>query len=97
MMTSKERANLRGLASQLQAGVLIGQNGITENVLTQINIDLDSHELVKIGLLQNCDLNAKDIIDELAKVLNAEPVGTVGRKLVLYRYSPKAKKHIQYK
>ncbi|MBQ7453115.1 MAG: YhbY family RNA-binding protein [Clostridia bacterium] len=96
-MTSKERAHLRGLASQIDASVLIGQNGITENVLTQINIDLDSHELVKIGLLQNCDLKAKDIINDLAKVLDAEPIGAVGRKLVLYRYSTKAKKHVELK
>lgn len=96
MLTSKQRASLRGLANTLETSVLIGQNGLTESVLNQLNMSLDGAELIKIGLLQNCDLSAKEIINELAQVLGAEPVQAIGRKIVLYRYSRKLKKHIEF-
>ena len=94
MIDSKTRATLRGLASTLKNEIIVGQNGITENVLTQINIDLDAHELVKIRLLPNADCDAKTLTQEIAQVLGAEPVCAIGRKIVLYRYSRKAKSHI---
>ena len=94
MIDSKTRASLRGLASGLKNEIIVGQNGITENVLAQIEMDLDAHELVKIALLPNADGNAKTLTQEIAQVLNAEPVASIGRKIVLYRYSKKAKKHV---
>ena len=96
MLTSKQRANIRKVANALDAEVQIGQNGITENLLKQINMDLDSHELVKISILANSDVNAKAIINELAKTLNAEPIQAIGNKIVLYRFSRKAKNHIEF-
>lgn len=96
MITSKQRANIRKVANALDAEVLIGQNGITENLLKQINMALDSHELVKISILANSDVNAKAIINDLAKTLNAEPIQAIGNKIVLYRFSRKAKNHIEF-
>ena len=96
MLTSKQRANIRKVANALDAEVQIGQNGITENWLKQINMALDSHELVKISILANSDVNAKAIINDLAKTLNAEPIQAIGNKIVLYRFSRKAKNHIEF-
>lgn len=96
MLTSKQRANIRKVANALDAEVQIGQNGITENLLKQINMALDSHELVKISILANSDVNAKAIINDLAKTLNAEPIQAIGKKIVLYRFSRKAKNHIEF-
>lgn len=96
MITSKQRANIRKVANALDAEVQIGQNGITENLLKQINMALDSHELVKISILANSDVNAKAIINDLAKTLNAEPIQAIGNKIVLYRFSRKAKNHIEF-
>lgn len=96
MLTSKQRANIRKVANALDAEVQIGQNGITENLLKQINMALDSHELVKISILANSDINAKAIINDLAKTLNAEPIQAIGNKIVLYRFSRKAKNHIEF-
>ncbi len=96
MLTSKERAKLRAIANGKETEVLIGANGITENLLKQIEMNLDAHELVKIGVLANCELDCKKVINELAQVLNAEPVICVGKKMVLYRYSRKVKKHIEF-
>ena len=94
MLDSKTRATLKGIASTKETEVLIGQGGITEGVLAQIDMNLDAHELVKIGILANSETSAKDVIGNLAQVLNAEPVCAIGRKIILYRYSRKAKSHV---
>ena len=84
----------------ITATILIGMvfGGVNvnaeENVINQISINLDAHELVKVSVLGN-DLDCKKILNELASKLNAEPICAIGKKLVLYRYSFKKKvKHI---
>ena len=90
MLDSKTRAKLRSIASLVQPSVIIGKDGVTENVVKQINMDLDARELIKITVLEN-DINYKELLNELAGKLNAEPVCSIGKKLVLYRYSSKKK------
>jgi len=90
MLDSKTRAKLRSIASTIQPTVIIGKDGATENVVKQINMDLDARELVKITVLEN-DIDYKELLNELAGKLNAEPVCSIGKKLVLYRYSSKKK------
>jgi len=92
-MDSKTRAKLRGIASTISPTVIIGKEGVTENVVNQISMDLDAHEIVKISVLAS-DVDYKQILNDLAGRLNAEPICTIGKKLVLYRYSSKQKKHI---
>ena len=89
-MDSKTRAKLRSIASTIQPSVIIGKDGVTENVVKQINMDLDARELIKITVLEN-DIDYKQMLNDLAKELNAEPVCSIGKKLVLYRYSSKKK------
>ena len=89
-MDSKTRAKLRSIASLVQPTVIIGKDGVTENVIKQINMDLDARELVKITVLEN-DIDYKELLNELASKLNAEPVCSIGKKLVLYRYSSRKK------
>ena len=89
-MDSKTRAKLRGLANKIEASVIIGKDGITDNVLNQISMNLDAHELVKVSVL-SADEDYKQILADLADKLNAEPIQTVGKKLVLYRFSSKKK------
>ena len=90
MLDSKTRAKLRSIASTSQPSVIIGKDGVTENVVKQINMDLDARELIKITVLEN-DIDYKELLNELAGRLNAEPVCSIGKKLVLYRYSSKKK------
>ena len=93
-MDSKTRALLRGKANKLEPSVIIGIGGITENVINQISINLDAHELDKLSVLKN-DLYYNKNINEMNSKLNAEPICAIGKKLVLYRYSFKKKvKHI---
>ena len=89
-MDSKTRAKLRGIANGLQPTVIIGKEGITENVVGQISMNLDAHELVKISVLSS-DEDYKEMLSILAEKLQAEPIQSVGKKLVLYRFSAKKK------
>lgn len=89
MISTKDRAKLKGLSQKLEPVFQIGKNGVTETVVEQVSIALDSHELVKLNVLTNCDFTAKEIINDLAARLNADPVFAIGNKIVLYRMSDK--------
>lgn len=97
MLTSKQRAALRAKANGLAPAVLIGKGGISPNLLESISESLECRELVKISVLNNCDFSAKDLVNDLALRLGAEPVSAVGSKLVLYRRSKKeGVEHIEF-
>lgn len=66
MISTKDRAKLKGLSQKLEPVFQIGKNGVTETVVEQVSIALDSHELVKLNVLKNCDFTAKEIINDLA-------------------------------
>lgn len=88
-MTSKDRSYLRSIAQTVEPIGQIGKGGISENMLSGISDALDKREIVKLTVLKNSDDEAAGIIDELAKRLNAEPVCSIGRKIILYRKSKK--------
>ncbi|WAM33117.1 ribosome assembly RNA-binding protein YhbY [Caldicellulosiruptor morganii] len=85
MLTSRQRAKLRAMANTLDAIVHIGKEGITENVLRQIDEALSKRELVKISIEKNCEIQPKEAIEMVCRSLNAEPVQVIGRKIVIYR------------
>lgn len=96
-MTSKQRSTLKSLASHMDAIVQVGKGGVTEAVVKQASEALDARELIKITLLKNSEISAREIIDDLARQLRAEPVQAVGSKVILYRKSyRKDIKHIEF-
>lgn len=100
MLTSKQRAYLRGLAAAEDTIVIIGKGGITENIITQMNDALKARELVKGRVLENSLLTAREAADALNETCRAEVVQVIGSKFVLYKRNeqkpkielPKAKK-----
>ena len=84
-LTSKQRAQLRGLANSLTPIVHIGKGGITDNIITQMSDALKARELVKGRVLENSLLSAREACDRLAEVCRAEPVQVIGSKFVLYK------------
>lgn len=96
-MTSKQRANLRAIASNIEAIFQIGKGNISDEMLNALNDALEKRELIKITVLKTCEYTAKELIDGLAKRLRAEPVTSIGNKIVLYRYShTDGVKHIEF-
>ena len=81
MLTSKQRAYLRGLANTIPATQQIGKDGVTENVAQQAAMELKAKELIKIKVLETAFLTAREASE-------AEPVQCIGAKLVLYKANP---------
>ena len=91
MITSKQRAYLRGLANTIQAQYQIGKGEISENQINLFLEALEAKELIKIHVLENSLRTARDVCDELVERLEAEPVQVIGKKIVLYKESKKHK------
>ena len=86
-MTSKERAELRAKAHHLRPIASIGKGGISDDFISNIDISLEALELIKVNILQNCDIPAEEAAQELSKRTRSEVVQVVGKKITLYRYS----------
>jgi len=85
-LTSKQRAQLRGLANTIDTIVQVGKDGITENVIAQVNEALEARELIKGRVLDNnIEYDARLAAEELAKATRSEVVQVIGSKFVLYR------------
>lgn len=87
MLTSKQRAKLRSLAQNIEPVTQAGKLGINEAFLEGLSAALEKRELVKVTVLENSGLNAKDAGIEIAEKLSAEFVAATGRKIILYRKS----------
>ena len=97
MITSKQRAQLRGMAMNLDTTLHIGKNGITDTVVQQANEELLAHELIKGKVLENALLTAREVCNELAERCGADGVQAIGNKFVLYKANPKEPKIVLVK
>ena len=91
MITSKQRAYLRKLANGLDPIFQIGKGGITDEVVSQLALALETRELIKIHILETALLDAKAAVNEVAERLKAEPVQAIGSKIVIYKRANKEK------
>ena len=89
MMTSKERAELRAQANPLDVTLIVGKGGISDTLLDEAVVLLDSHELVKGRVLETSGLTAREASDAICEALGAEGVACVGTKFVIWRKSEK--------
>jgi len=92
MLTSKQRAYLRSMASDLDTIFQIGKGGITEETCKQIYNALEARELIKARVLDNSGYTAKDAAEEIADAIGCDVVSCVGTRFVLYKESTKKKK-----
>ncbi len=87
MITSKQRSYLKSLAQQVKPTVFIGKQGLTENILKELETGFESRELVKVKIQEGCELSPKEVANEFSEKLGAEFVQAIGRKFILYRES----------
>ncbi|MCL2564766.1 MAG: YhbY family RNA-binding protein [Defluviitaleaceae bacterium] len=92
MLTTKERAALKGMAQKLTPTFQIGKNGVIPSLTEAIDSYLEVHELVKLSVLDNCELIPKDAAEQLAGRTRSQVVQVIGRKIVLYRKADKKSK-----
>ena len=95
-MTSKQRAALKSMATNIKPIFQIGKGGVNENMVSAISDALSAHELIKITVLVTCDYAADELMKLLEIKTGAEGVCVIGAKIVLYKRSNKpGVKHIE--
>ncbi|SSN09519.1 RNA-binding protein YhbY [Klebsiella pneumoniae] len=85
-LSTKQKQHLKGLAHPLKPVVMLGNNGLTEGVLAEIEQALGHHELIKVKIASE-DRETKAIVRETG----ACNVQVIGKTLVLYRPTPERK------
>ena len=85
MLTSKQRAYLKSLAMDLDPIILLGKASLTTENEKNVDEALAKRELVKVGVLKNCDDDPREIAETLAEHTRSEVVQVIGKKIVLYR------------
>lgn len=91
-ITEQQRRNLKKLVHHLKPVVMVGQHGLSEGVFNEIEIALDSHELIKIKLSGSDKGERKTMIDKICETANADYVHSIGRVAAVYRRHPKKPK-----
>lgn len=89
MMTSKQRAELRAKANELETTLMVGKEGITEALLSQAEAQLDARELIKGKVLETAFMTAREASDAICEAIGADGIQAVGSKFVIYRKSEK--------
>ncbi len=92
MLTSKQRAYLRAMAAPMDTIFQVGKGGVNDNMCEQISNALEARELIKLRVLDNCDLNAKEAAQIISEETNSDVVQVIGTRFVLYRESVDHKK-----
>ena len=84
-MTSKQRAYLKGLASNLNPVFQIGKSSLTPEVTEAVAECFNNNELIKIAVLKNCLDDPRAIAEAVAERTHSQVVHVIGRKIVLYK------------
>ena len=92
MITSKQRAYLRSLATKEPTIMQIGKGGVGENLIKTVSDALEARELIKARVLENSGYTAKEAANVIAEVIECEVVSCVGSRFVLYKESEKKKR-----
>lgn len=90
-MTSKQRAYLKSIATNLETIFQIGKGGITDEICFQLGNALEAREIIKIKLLETCPTPIKETANMIAEKTGAEIVQTIGTKIVLFKVSSQEK------
>ncbi len=81
------KKHLRSLAHHLKPVVMVGRNGISEQLTASIDAALKDHELIKVKFLDFKE-EKKEIAQEIAAITKSEVVGIIGNIVIFYRQHP---------
>lgn len=88
-LKGSQRKYLRGLAHKLNPAAFVGQKGITSSLTDEINMALDSAELIKIKFSDHKEKELKTaLVDEIASITQSHVAGMVGHVVILFRQHP---------
>lgn len=96
-ITSKQRAQLRAMATEIDTIFQVGKGGINDALIESVSNALRARELIKGKVLENCEYSPREALAELASACRAEEVQTIGTKIVLYKRNEKEPKIVLVK
>ncbi len=79
-----QRKQLKSLAHHLDPAVMVGKNGVTDNLIKAANDSLEAHELIKVKFLEFKDKKG-DLSKEIAQKSKSTVVTIIGNVMILYR------------
>lgn len=88
MLTSKQRAYLRGIANSIDTILHIGKGGMSDEIIKLADDALISREIIKGKCLENCELTPSEAAEIIAEKISADVVQVIGSKFILYRPNP---------
>ena len=88
MLTSKQRAYLRGLANSYDTILIVGKGGLTDTIYKQEADALKARELIKGKVLETCEYSSREAADIIAENVGCDVVQVIGYKFVLYKPNP---------
>lgn len=91
-MNSKQRAFLRSLANNINSIFQVGKNGISENLIKQVDDALEARELIKLNVLETSPDDIEEVANSIAEKTNSILVQIMGNKITLYRARKKDSK-----
>jgi len=93
MITTKQRAYLRGVANGINAILQIGKEGVTGALVANLEEALEAREIVKVTVLENSPVSAREAIAEvIEKIPGTEAVQVIGRRFTVYKRNLKEPK-----
>lgn len=92
LLSNKQIKHLRGLGHKLSPLVLLGKEGLNDNVLQAVNTELDNHELIKVKIGTNSSVDKKSAAESIPESTGSSLVQLIGKTLLLYRANPKKPK-----
>lgn len=92
MITSKQRAQLKGLANRMDTILQVGKGGIADQLVTQVSDALRARELIKMRAFETAPLSSREAAEALAEACGAEVVQVIGSKFILYKRNPEEPK-----
>ena len=87
-LSNIKKRELRKKAYSLKPFVMVGQHGLTDAVLAEIDVALNAHELIKIRIRGGDKNKRKEQCLQIEQQLNTEIIHQIGFITVLYRPKP---------
>ena len=87
-LSGKQKRYLRGLGHHLKPLIMLGREGITDNVVSAANAVLTAHELIKVKIGNGCLLEKREAADFIAARTSSEVVQILGKTFLVFRENP---------
>lgn len=87
MLNSRQRAQLRGLANDMETILQVGKGGINDNTVKQVKDALEARELIKLRVLETCPTTSRETADALSQMCACDVVQVIGSRFILYKES----------